>query len=128
MFVDPETDRDVLIITTNKGRNDLVGVRLLAIASGELEELMDSAWDLGVEGLDEVVADVALAEAADVNNGGLERQIEYLLRHAGFKHAKRWIEEVASAQEPQPTNNPGIDYESRWRELNDRRRLEERYE
>lgn len=60
-------------------------------------KLLELAGDkcLESEDLDEVVHDVASRSPSDINNGGLEDQIEYLVGALGAKDAKREIEKLA---------------------------------
>lgn len=59
-----------------------------------LDELEKYAEKLGIkdEDLDEEVHDCKGAEAADINNGGLRAQIEYLLQGAkDVESFKKWL-------------------------------------
>lgn len=52
---------------------------------GGLEELLQLANDAGItsEDLDELVHDFKAEEAAEINNAGLEAQLEYILECCG---------------------------------------------
>ena len=52
------------------------------------------AAGLAAEDLDEVVHELAASVAADVNNGGLEEQIAYLVDGLGAQHTERQIDEL----------------------------------
>jgi hypothetical protein len=65
-----------------------------------VERLADKAQAAGLEpeDLDESVHDLASSVAADVNNGGLEEQIRYLVEGLGTQHAERQIDELVEGQ------------------------------
>lgn len=50
---------------------------------------------LSGEDLDEAVYDAACAQAAAVNNKGLDAQVEYLVRRFGAREAQRRIERAS---------------------------------
>jgi hypothetical protein len=49
---------------------------------------------LAAEHLDETVHELAASVAADVNNGGLEEQIAYLVDGLGAQHTERQLDEL----------------------------------
>ena len=61
-----------------------------------VERLVDKADAAGLqpEDFDEVVHEFAASVAADVNNGGLTDQIEYLVEGIGAQHAERQLDEL----------------------------------
>jgi hypothetical protein len=58
------------------------------------------ASGLNAEDLDDVVHDLAASVAADVNNGGLDEQLGYLVAGLGAQHAERQLDELISQQQP----------------------------
>jgi len=71
-------------------------------AEEQIERLVDKADAAGLESehLDEIVHEFAASVAADVNNGGLEDQIRYLVDGIGVQHTERQIDElIAQRQE-----------------------------
>ena len=65
-----------------------------------VERLVDKAEAAGLdpEDLDDLVHDLAASVAADVNNGGLEDQIRYLVDGIGAQHAERQLDELIESQ------------------------------
>jgi hypothetical protein len=65
-----------------------------------VERLVDKAdaADLQPEDIDELVHEFAASVAADVNNGGLEDQIRYLVEGIGAKQTERQIDELIEQQ------------------------------
>ena len=61
-----------------------------------MERLADKADASGLkaEDLDEAVHEFAASIAADVNNGGLEDQLRYLVDGLGAQHAERKLDEL----------------------------------
>lgn len=64
-----------------------------------VERLVNEADIAGLvaEDLDELVRELASSIAADVNNGGLEDQIAYLVVGLGAQPAERQIDELMKA-------------------------------
>jgi hypothetical protein len=60
------------------------------------ERLAEKAAAAGLEpeDLDETVHELASGVAADVNNGGLEEQVRYLVERLGAEYAKRQLDEL----------------------------------
>jgi hypothetical protein len=56
------------------------------------------ASGLKAEDLDDVVHELAASVAADVNNGGLEDQIRYLVDGLGAQHTEQQIDEMIESQ------------------------------
>ena len=65
----------------------------LAAVVERLASKADSAG-LEPEDLDETVHELASSVAADVNNGGLEDQVRYLVEGLGAQHAERQLDEL----------------------------------
>jgi hypothetical protein len=65
----------------------------VAAAAGRLASKAASAG-LRPEDLDEAVHELASSAAADVNNGGLEDQVRYLVEGLGAEHAERQLDEL----------------------------------
>ena len=67
-----------------------------AASEKQIERLVDKTDAAGLkpEDLDEIVHEFAASIAADVNNGGLEEQIRYLVEGMGAQHTERQIERV----------------------------------
>jgi len=61
-----------------------------------VERLASKAESAGIqpEELDEMVHELASSVAADVNNGGLEDQIRYLVEGLGAKYAERQLDDL----------------------------------
>jgi hypothetical protein len=61
-----------------------------------VERLTDKADAAGLqpEDVDDLVHELAASVAADVNNGGIEDQIIYLVDGLGAQHAKRQLDEL----------------------------------
>ena len=57
-----------------------------------------AAARLEPEDLDELVHELAASLAADVNNGGLDDQIRYLVDGMGAEHTERQIEDLIESQ------------------------------
>ena len=69
----------------------------LAVVVERLVEKADSAG-LKPEDLDELVHELASSIAADINNGGLEDQVRYLVEGLGAEHAERQIDDLIEEQ------------------------------
>jgi hypothetical protein len=69
----------------------------IAVIVERLVEKADSAG-LKPEDLDELVHELASSIAADINNGGLEDQVRYLVEGLGAEHAERQIAELIEGQ------------------------------
>ena len=69
-------------------------------ATAVVERLVDKAEAAGLnpEDLDELVHDLTASVAADVNNGGLEDQIRYLVDGIGAQHTERQLDELIESQ------------------------------
>jgi hypothetical protein len=65
-----------------------------------VERLTNKADVAGLqpEDLDDLVHDLAGSVAADVNNGGVEDQIAYLVDGLGAKHTERQLNELIEGQ------------------------------
>jgi hypothetical protein len=63
-------------------------------------KLVDRADAAGLEpeDLDEIVHEFAASIAADINNGGLDDQIRYLVDGLGAQHTERQIEDLIESQ------------------------------
>lgn len=48
--------------------------------------------------LDELIHDMKAREASDINNAGLEAQVEYLIESCGAEGAKEWLKEVKATE------------------------------
>jgi len=66
-----------------------------------VERLMDKADAAGLqpEDLDDLVHDLASSVAADVNNGGLEDQLRYLVDGIGAQHTERQLDELIEGRQ-----------------------------
>ena len=64
---------------------------------GRLVDKVDAAG-LEPEELDEIVHEFAASIAADVNNGGLEDQIRYLVDGMGVQHTEQQLDELIEGQ------------------------------
>ena len=66
----------------------------------QIERLVDKADAAGLEpeDLDEIVHEFAASIAADVNNGGLEDQIRYLVDGMGVQHTERQLDDLIESQ------------------------------
>ena len=51
------------------------------------------------EDLDDLVHELAASVAADVNNGGLEDQIRYLVDGIGAQHTERQLDELIEGRQ-----------------------------
>ena len=123
MELQPAADNDTLAELTEIGQEllawaDTMGgweaqcwTRLRAamqkspVAGKQAEEeriarLVDKADAAGLqsEDFDEVVHEFAASIAADINNGGLEDQIRYLVEGIGAQHTERQIDELIESQ------------------------------
>jgi peptide subunit release factor 1 (eRF1) len=69
-------------------------------ATAVVERLVDKAEAAGLdpEDLDELVHDLTASVAADVNNGGLEDQIRYLVDRVGAQRTEQQLDEVIESQ------------------------------
>jgi hypothetical protein len=82
-YVDESCQR--LGMTREEMRNRILGIRTFDEA---LQEIIDYADEQGTRDdllLDEEVHDTASAIASNVNNGGLEEQVKYLLTNNGIE-------------------------------------------
>ena len=66
-----------------------------------VERLANKADSAGLqpEDLDESVHDLAASIAADVNNGGLEDQLRYLVEGIGAQHTERQLDELIEGRQ-----------------------------
>ena len=66
----------------------------------QIERLVDKTEAAGLEpeDLDEIVHEFAASIAADVNNGGLEDQIRYLVDGMGVQHTEQQLDELIEGQ------------------------------
>ena len=66
----------------------------------QIERLEDKAEaaGLGPEDLDELVHELAASTAADVNNGGLDDQIRYLVEGMGVQQTERQLDDLIDSQ------------------------------
>jgi hypothetical protein len=71
-----------------------------AAPDGQIERLVDKADAAGLEpeDLDEIVHEFAASIAADVNNGGLDDQIRYLVDGMGVQHTEQQLDELIEGQ------------------------------
>jgi hypothetical protein len=74
-----------------------------AVPKEQIERLTDKADAAGLqpEDLDDLVHEFAASIASDVNNGGLEDQIAYLVAGLGAQHTERQIDELIENQQEQ---------------------------
>jgi hypothetical protein len=86
------TTRD-LPLTTLEG---YAGSKIADDRAAAAERLAEKAESAGLqpEDLDETVHELASSVAADVNNGGLEEQVRYLVEGLGAEHAEQQIDEL----------------------------------
>jgi len=73
----------------------------LAAVVERLASKADSAG-LQPEDLDETVHELASSVAADVNNGGLEDQVRYLVEGLGARHAEKQLDELIEEHAERP--------------------------
>ena len=68
-----------------------------------VERLADKAESAGLkpEDLDETVHELASSIAADINNGGLEEQVRYLVKETGAQQTERQIDELIEERQRQ---------------------------
>jgi hypothetical protein len=61
-----------------------------------VERLVEKASAAGLEpeDMDETVHELASSIAADINNGGLDEQVRYLVEEMGAEHTERQIDEL----------------------------------
>ena len=71
-----------------------------AASEEQIERLVDKVDAAGLEpeDLDEIVHEFAASIAADVNNGGLEDQIRYLVDGMGVQHTEQQLDELIEGQ------------------------------
>ncbi len=71
-----------------------------AAQAAVVARLVDKAEASGLkaEDIDELVHEFAASIAADVNNGGLEEQLRYLVDGLGVQHAERQLDELIESQ------------------------------
>jgi len=76
------------------------GVPEAAAPDDQIERLVDKADAAGLEpeDLDEIVHEFAASIAADVNNGGLEDQIRYLVDGMGVQQTERQLDDLIESQ------------------------------
>jgi hypothetical protein len=69
-----------------------------------VERLTSKAESAGLEpeDLDEMTHELASSVAADINNGGLERQIEYLVEGLGAQYAERQLDGLIEERTERP--------------------------
>jgi hypothetical protein len=69
-------------------------------ATAVVERLTDKAETAGLEAedFDEMVHEFAASIAADINNGGLEEQIRYLVAGLGAQRTERQIDELIESR------------------------------
>jgi hypothetical protein len=67
----------------------------------DVERLVDkvSAAGLNPEDLDELVHELVSSVAADVNNGGLDEQVAYLVKEMGVQHTERELDRLIEEEE-----------------------------
>ena len=71
-----------------------------AAADDQIDRLVDKADAAGLEpeDLDEIVHEFAASIAADVNNGGLDDQIRYLVDGMGVQQTERQLDDLIDSQ------------------------------
>jgi hypothetical protein len=71
-----------------------------AASDDQIERLVDKADAAGLEpeDLDELVHELAASIAADVNNGGLDDQIRYLIDEMGVQQTERQLDDLIEGQ------------------------------
>jgi hypothetical protein len=71
-----------------------------AASDDQIERLVDKAdaARLEPEDLDEIVHEFAASIAADVNNGGLDEQIRYLVDGMGVQQTERQLDDLIEGQ------------------------------
>jgi len=71
-----------------------------ATSDEQIQRLVDKADTAGLEpeDLDEIVHELAASFAADVNNGGLEDQIRYLVDGMGAQHTEKQVKDLIEGQ------------------------------
>jgi len=71
-----------------------------ATSDDQIERLVDKADAAGLEpeDLDEIVHEFAASIAADVNNGGLDDQIRYLVDGMGVQQTERQLDDLIESQ------------------------------
>ena len=71
-----------------------------AASDDQIERLVDKADAAGLEpeDLDEIVHEFAASVAADVNNGGLDDQIRYLVDGMGVQQTERQLDDLIESQ------------------------------
>lgn len=62
----------------------------------ELKKLRTKADELGLDEVDDLIHDLFSAEASDVNNGGLDEQLEVLIGKWGYQATLEAIEKDAA--------------------------------
>jgi len=75
-------------------------VQPFSSASKEIESLEELATSNSIvpEDLDELVHECGSSEASDINNGGLEHQIEFLIHRLGKARARKMLQEIAESK------------------------------
>jgi len=71
-----------------------------AASDDQIDRLVDKTEAAGLEpeDLDEIVHEVAASIAADVNNGGLDDQIRYLVDGMGVQQTERQLDDLIESQ------------------------------
>ena len=71
-----------------------------AASDDQMERLVDKAEAAGLEpeDLDELVHELTASIAADVNNGGLDEQIRYLVDGMGVQQTERQLDDLIESQ------------------------------
>jgi len=77
-----------------------LNVRATATSEEQMARLLEKADAAGLEpeDLDEIVHEFAASIAADVNNGGLDDQIRYLIDGMGVQQTERQLDELIERQ------------------------------
>jgi len=83
-----------------KAHEQADGPPIAAASEQQIERLVDKADAAGLEpeDLDEIVHDLAASIAADVNNGGLDEQIRYLVDGMGVQQTERQLDDLIEDQ------------------------------
>jgi hypothetical protein len=71
-----------------------------AAVAGRLADKAESAG-LKPEDLDEAIHELASGIAADINNGGIEEQVRYLVKETGARQTERQIDELIEERQRQ---------------------------
>jgi hypothetical protein len=83
-----------VVLDDNNGKEPEMKTRVI------IARLVDkvSAAGLEPEDLDDLVHELAASVAADVNNGGLDEQIAYLIEGMGAEHAEQQLDQLIEGQ------------------------------